>query len=169
MTPKRPPRGARWPLAAPATRQIPSWAGFRRPQRELKTRANRVLTSPGALRDPPGGTQKCLKSQKIDFSKVPPEHHTGPQKGKNRPGNRLFDPQPATKRCQVAPGSPCHKANIFMGGFSEAPKGAQNTRKPRFGVPWGPPGLPWRHPKGKNLKNRLFESAPRTPNCIPKR
>ena len=35
----------------------------------------------GVPRDPPGSAQKCQNFEKSDFLQVPPEHHTGPQKG----------------------------------------------------------------------------------------
>ena len=52
-----------------------------------------------------GGTKNHQKSKKIDFFRVAPKPHTGPQKGKLRTGNAFFDPQTATKRGRCAPGT----------------------------------------------------------------
>ena len=54
---KWPPRDARRTLAAPTTRQIPSWLAFRLLQRAVKTRLNVTLASMGC----PSGRQKCQK------------------------------------------------------------------------------------------------------------
>ena len=57
------------------------------------------------VRHTPGGTKNHRKIEKIDFLRVTPKPHTGPQKSKTRPGNAFFDPQTATRRGRGAPGS----------------------------------------------------------------
>ena len=60
---------------------------------------------PGGPPGPPWRHQKSPKNRKIEFLRMTPKPHTGPQKSKTRPGNAFFDPQTATRRGRGAPGT----------------------------------------------------------------
>ena len=65
-------------------------AGFRSLQTELKTRENLGLAPPEDRWDLPWGAKLWSKSEKINFSHVPPKHQSGPSKNEIRPQDDFF-------------------------------------------------------------------------------
>ena len=73
---------------------------------------------------PPRHQNLTKKTQKVDFSHVPPKHQNGPQKSEIRPGNGFFVPREAAMRCQAEPASDWAKEDSVLGRVFVCSKGS---------------------------------------------